>query len=262
MFYALAAGKIDAEGLEFEHVLQDIETLNRRAERGELEITAMSVHAYAYLHDRYVLLPHGASMGDGYGPLFVTRKPMGKDELQRARIAVPGLRTSAYLAARLALGEFDAVVVPFDRIMEHVRSGESDAGLLIHEGQLTWKEQGFHKVLDLGEWWRDETDGLPLPLGVNAVRRDLPPEVVQRCVRVLGRSIRYALEHRAPAVQHAMQWGRGLDTPLADRFIGMYVNELTEGLGARGRAGIHEFLRRGHAAGLLPQPVTVEFAAG
>ena len=261
MFYALAAGKIDSEGLEFEHVLQDIETLNRRAERSELEITAMSVHAYAYLHDRYLLLPHGASMGDGYGPLFVSRRPLTVAELRRSRIAVPGLRTSAYLAARLALGEFDAVVVPFDRIMEHVRAGESDAGLLIHEGQLTWRDAGFHKVLDLGEWWRDETNGLPLPLGVNAVRRDLPPDVIQRCVRVLGRSIRYALEHRAPAVQHAMQWGRGLDTPLADRFIGMYVNELTEDLGDRGREGIRVFLERGRAAGILPASVAMEFAS-
>jgi 1,4-dihydroxy-6-naphthoate synthase len=262
MFYALAAGKIDAEGLEFEHVLQDIETLNRRAEKSELDITAVSVHAYAYLHDRYVLLPHGASMGDGYGPLFVARRAMDQDELRGARIAVPGLRTSAYLAARLALGEFDAVVVPFDRIMAHVSAGESDAGLLIHEGQLTWAQAGFHKVLDLGEWWRDVAGGLPLPLGVNAVRRDLPPDIVRRSVRVLGRSIRYALEHRAPAVQHALQWGRGLDTPLADRFIGMYVNELTEDLGERGREGIRVFLDRGHAAGILPAPVPVEFAAG
>jgi 1,4-dihydroxy-6-naphthoate synthase len=262
MFYALAAGKVDTEGLEFEHVLQDIETLNRRAERGELEITAMSVHAYAYLHDRYRVLPHGASMGDGYGPLFVARRPLGVADLRRSRIAVPGLRTSAYLAARLALGEFDAVVVPFDRIMEHVYAGESDAGLLIHEGQLTWKQAGFHKVLDLGEWWRDETGGLPLPLGVNTVRSNLPPDVVAKCVRVLGRSIRYALEHRAPAVQHALQWGRGLDTPLADRFIGMYVNELTEDLGERGRAAIRAFLDRGHTAGILPAAVPVEFAAG
>lgn len=261
MFYALAAGKIDAEGLEFEHVLQDIETLNQRAERGELEITALSVHAYAYLHDRYLLLPHGASMGDGYGPLFVARRPMTVEALRRTRIAVPGLRTSAYLAARLALGEFAHEVVAFDRIMDVVRAGEFDAGLLIHEGQLTYAGAALHKVLDLGEWWRDETGGLPLPLGVNAVRRDLPAEVVRRITRVLGKSIRYALEHRAPAVQHAMRYGRGLDTPLADRFIGMYVNALTEDLGERGRAGIRAFLERGHAAGILPHPVTLEFAA-
>jgi len=256
MFYALAAHKIDAEGLDFEHILQDIETLNQRAERSEIDITALSVHAYAYLHDRYILLPHGASMGDGYGPLFVARAPMGVDTLRKSRIAVPGLKTSAYLAARLALGTFDHVVVPFDRIMDHVRSGESDAGLLIHEGQLTYAGAGFHKVLDLGEWWRDLTGGLPLPLGVNAVRRDLGPDVIARCVRVLGQSIRYGLEHRAPAVQHAMQWGRGLDTGLADRFIGMYVNELTLDIGPRGRAGCTELLRRGIERGLLPQGAT------
>jgi 1,4-dihydroxy-6-naphthoate synthase len=259
MFYALAAGRIDTEGLEFEHVLQDIETLNQRAERGELEITALSVHAYAFLHQRYVLLPHGASMGDGYGPLFVAARPMRLDELHTARIAVPGLRTSAYLAARLALGDFAAVVTPFDRIMDAVRAGQVDAGLLIHEGQLTWAGAGLHPVLDLGAWWRDETGGLPLPLGVNAVRRDLPVDVLRRVTRVLEASIRYGLEHRAPAVQHALRWGRGLDVGLADRFIGMYVNELTLDLGERGRAGIGEFLRRGHAAGLVPGPVPIEF---
>jgi 1,4-dihydroxy-6-naphthoate synthase len=260
MFYALATHAIDTEGLEFEHVLQDIETLNQRAERGELEITALSVHAYAYLQDRYQLLPHGASMGDGYGPVFVARRPMSLDALRRARVAVPGLRTSAYLAARLALGTFDAVVVPFDQIMERVQQGECDAGLLIHEGQLTYAAEGFVKVLDLGTWWAETTQGLPLPLGVNAVRRDLPEDVKRRCVRVLGASIAYGLAHRSPAVQHALRYGRGLDTPLADRFIGMYVNDLTQDLGDRGRAGIGEFLRRGHAAGLLPAPMPLDFA--
>jgi 1,4-dihydroxy-6-naphthoate synthase len=262
MFWALAKDLVDCEGLEFEHVLEDIETLNRRAARGELEITALSVHAYAFLHDRYLLLPHGASMGDGYGPLFVARRPMTIGALRAARIAVPGLRTSAYLAARLALGEFEAAVVPFDRIMDAVRAGEVDAGLLIHEGQLTYKDAGLHEVLNLGVWWREQTDGLPLPLGVNAIRRDLPGDVVRRATRVLERSIRHGLEHRAPAVQHALQWGRGLETALADRFIGMYVNELTLDLGHRGRAGIDEFLRRGHAAGLVPGPLALEFAAG
>jgi 1,4-dihydroxy-6-naphthoate synthase len=260
MFYALAAGKIDAEGLEFEHVLEDIETLNRRAERGELEITALSVHAYAYLHARYLLLPHGASMGDGYGPLLVARRPMTVAELAAVPIAVPGLRTSAYLAARLALGSFAHVVVPFDRIMDRVLDGAAGAGLLIHEGQLTYAGAGLHAVLDLGAWWREVTGGLPLPLGVNALRRDLPADVVPRVVRVLERSIRYGLEHRAPAVEHALRWGRGLDTPLADRFIGMYVNDLSLDLGDRGRAAIGEFLRRGHAAGIVPGPVPVEFA--
>ncbi len=260
MFYALAENLIDTEGLEFEHVLQDIETLNQRAENGELEITALSVHAYAFLRDRYILLPHGASMGDGYGPLVVSRKPMRVEDLGHAVIAVPGLRTSAFLAARLALGDFEHTVVPFDEIMEYVTAGEADAGLLIHEGQLTYAGHELNKVLDLGEWWRDETDGLPLPLGVNAVRRDLPEDVVRRITRVLGNSIRHALEHREPAVKHALRYGRGLDTTLADRFIGMYVNDLTRDLGARGREGIEVFLTRGHAAGLVPGPVTLEFA--
>jgi 1,4-dihydroxy-6-naphthoate synthase len=261
MFFALATGAIDTEGLEFEHVLDDIETLNRRAERGELEITALSVHAYAYLHDSYRLLPHGASMGDGYGPLFVAKRPMHPAALRGARIAVPGLRTSAYLAARLAVGEFEAVVVPFDRIIDQVRAGECDAGLLIHEGQLTYAGAGLHAVLDLGAWWAETTGGLPLPLGVNAIRRDLPADIAKRCVRVLGASIAYALAHRAPAVQHALRFGRGLDTPLADRFIGMYVNALTQDLGERGRAGITAFLRRGHEAGLVPGPVPLDFAS-
>jgi 1,4-dihydroxy-6-naphthoate synthase len=259
MFYALAHDCIDTEGLQFEHILQDIETLNQRAAHSELDITALSVHAYAYLHDRYQLLPHGASMGDGYGPVFIARTPMPAAKLHGARIAVPGLRTSAYLAARLAVPEFEPLVVPFDAIMEHVRTGQCDVGLLIHEGQLTYAAEGFHKVLDLGEWWRDVSGGLPLPLGVNAVRRDLPAEVKRRLLRVLGASIHYALAHRAPAVQHALQWGRGLDTPTADRFIGMYVNELTEDLGERGRAGIREFLSRGAAAGLVPGPIPVDF---
>ena len=261
MFYALAAGLVDSEGLEFEHVLQDIETLNRRAEKGELEITAVSVYAYAFLHERYLLLPHGASMGDGYGPLIVSRKPMRVEDLREARIAVPGTRTSAFLAARLALGYFQHIQVPFDEIMEFVRAGEADAGLLIHEGQLTYAGHDLNKVLDLGEWWRDTTGGLPLPLGVNVVRRDLPEDVLQRVRRVLGRSIDYGLEHRAPAVEHALRYGRGLDRALADRFIGMYVNDLTRDLGERGRAGIQEFLRRGQDIGLVPAPVAVEFAA-
>lgn len=262
MFYALAEGLVDTEGLEFEHVLQDIETLNRRAENGELEISALSVYAYSFLHDRYLLLPHGASMGDGYGPLLVSRKPMRVEDLRESRIAIPGTRTSAFLAARLALGYFQHTQVPFDQIMEFVQAGEAEAGLLIHEGQLTYAGFELNKVLDLGEWWKGETDGLPLPLGVNAVRRDLPEELVCRIVRVLGRSIDYGLEHRETAVQHALRYGRGLDQALADRFIGMYVNDLTRDLGERGRAGIQEFLRRGHEAGLVDAEVPVEFATG
>ena len=260
MFYALAKDLVDSEGLEFEHILDDIESLNQRAEAGELEITALSVHAYAWLHDRYLLLPHGASMGDGYGPLLVSRQPMRVEDLAASRIAVPGLRTSAFLAARLALGSFDHVVRPFDEIMEFVHAGEADAGLLIHEGQLTYAGHDLYKVLDLGEWWAGETAGLPLPLGVNAVRRDLPDDVVHRVTRVLGRSIDHALAHREPAVAHSLQYGRGLDHRMADRFVGMYVNELTQDLGERGRSGLREFLRRGHEAECIPGPVPLEFA--
>jgi 1,4-dihydroxy-6-naphthoate synthase len=260
MFYALAKDLVDAEGLEFEHILDDIESLNQRAEQGELEITALSVHAFAYLHDRYMLLPHGASMGDGYGPILVSRRPMRVADLASSKIAGPGLRTSAYMGARLAIGNFEHVVVPFDAIMDYVLAGEADVGLLIHEGQLTYAGHDLNKVLDLGEWWRQETDGLPLPLGVNCVRRDLPEDMLHKITRVLARSIDYALEHRAAAVEHSLQFGRGLDHKMADRFVGMYVNELTQDLGERGRAGVAEFLRRGHAAQLIPGPIPIEFA--
>ena len=260
MFYALAKNLVDAEGLEFEHILDDIESLNERAEKGELEITALSVHAYAYLHDRYMLLPHGASMGDGYGPILVSRRPMRVEDLATSKIAIPGLRTSAYLAARLAIGSFQHVVVPFDEIMDYVSAGDADVGLLIHEGQLTYAGHDLNKVLDLGEWWRTETDGLPLPLGVNCVRRDLPEDVLRKITRVLARSIDYALANREPAVAHSLRYGRGLDHKMADQFVGMYVNELTQDLGERGRAGVEEFLRRGQEAKLIPGPVPMEFA--
>ena len=260
MFYALAKDLVDAEGLTFEHILDDIESLNRRAEEGELEITALSVHAYAYLHKSYMLLPHGASMGDGYGPIIVSRQPMRLEDLASSKIAIPGLRTSAYLGARLAIGSFEHVVVPFDEIMDYVTAGEADAGLLIHEGQLTYAGHDLNKVLDLGEWWRTETDGLPLPLGVNCVRRDLPEDVLHKITRVLARSIDYALANREPAVAHSLKYGRGLDHKMADQFVGMYVNELTQDLGERGRAGVEEFLRRGHAAQLIPGPIPMEFA--
>jgi 1,4-dihydroxy-6-naphthoate synthase len=260
MFYALAKDLVDAEGLTFDHILDDIESLNRRAEEGELEITALSVHAYAYLHKNYMLLPHGASMGDGYGPIIVSRQPMRVEDLPNSKIAIPGLRTSAYLGARLAIGSFEHVVVPFDEIMDYVTAGEADAGLLIHEGQLTYAGHDLNKVLDLGEWWRTETDGLPLPLGVNCVRRDLPEDVLHKITRVLARSIDYALANREPAVAHSLKYGRGLDHKMADQFVGMYVNELTQDLGERGRAGVEEFLRRGHAAQLIPGPIPMEFA--
>src|SRR5687768_8211415 len=227
MFYALAEGKIDTGDLEFVHELQDIETLNRRALNGELEVTAVSIHAYAHLADRYALLPHGASMGEGYGPRVVARSPFTLEQLAARRIAVPGTLTSAYLALKLLLPNVDTVVVPFDQIMDHVKSGKSDAGLLIHEGQLTYADEGLHLIIDLGEWWAGETGGLPLPLGGNVIRRDLGDALIRRVSRLLRASIAYGLEHRTAALAHALQYGRGLDEGQADEFVGMYVNQRT-----------------------------------
>jgi 1,4-dihydroxy-6-naphthoate synthase len=267
MFYALAADKIDSGQWKFEHILQDIQTLNERATRGELHISAISIHAYAYVLDRYALLPCGASMGDGYGPMLIVPSgislPAPGEErawLQSRKIAVPGTMTSAFLALCLYLGErpADFVVVPFDEIFAAVAAGRADVGLIIHEGQLTYAREGFSKVVDLGEWWLAET-GLPLPLGGNVIRKDLTPP--ERCEinGILRESIRYGLEHRSAGVAHAMPLARGLDTVLADRFIGMYVNELTLDYGERGRAAIREFLGRAHRAGLIPAPVELEF---
>jgi len=258
MFYPLACGKIDTGGLRFEQVLHDIETLNRMALEGEIEITAASVHAYAHLAERYAILPCGGSFGDGYGPLLVARRPMTPAELKGRRIAIPGTLTSAYLALRLFAGEVRATVVPFDRIPDHVLMGNSDAGLLIHEAQLTYDRAGLHKVVDLGQWWKEET-GLPLPLGVNLVRKDLGPERCRRIALLLRDAIEYSLAHREEALTYAMQFGRGLDRSLADRFVGMYVNDLTRETGSTGRRAITEFLDRGHRAGLLPRRVTPEF---
>jgi 1,4-dihydroxy-6-naphthoate synthase len=259
MFYALAEGLIPTDGFSFEHVLRDIETLNRWAGEGRLEVTAISVHAYAYLADRYRLLPHGASMGERYGPLVVAREPMEPEELPRRRVAIPGTMTSAFLQLQLAVGRLDPVVVPFDRILDVVAAGEADAGLVIHEGQLTYGGQGLVRVLDLGEWWDDLTGGLPLPLGANAVRRDLGEDAMVRLSRLLRESIRYGLDHRPQALAHAARYGRGLDDALADRFVGMYVNDRTLDYGADGRAAVAELLRRGHEAGLVPGPVAVDF---
>jgi 1,4-dihydroxy-6-naphthoate synthase len=260
MFYALASGHVDTEGLEYVHELQDIETLNGRAMRGELEVTAVSIHAYAYLTDRYMLLPHGASMGDRYGPRLVARTPRTLADLSGARIAVPGLMTSAYLALRLGLPYFTPVPTPFDAIEAAVLNGEVDAGLLIHEGQLTFGEAGLHLVEDLGEWWYAET-GLPLPLGGNVVRRDLGTEMIRKISRHLRASIAYGLQHRTSALDHAMQYARGLERERADTFVGMYVNDWTLDYGPRGREAIREFLRRGTAIGLIPHSVDVEFAS-
>ena len=259
MFYALAAGKIETDGLTFKHIIEDIETLNRRATSAELDVTAVSIHAYAYVLDRYALLTSGASMGDGYGPLLISREPMEMEELRSTTIAVPGTLTTAYLALRLFLGEAKTVVIPFDKIMDAVAAGEVGAGLLIHEGQLTYAQRGFNKIADLGEWWKSET-GLPLPLGGNAIKKSLGPELIARVSDLLRESIQYGLDNREPAVRHSMKYGRGMEESLTDEFVGMYVNDYTIDYGERGRAAVTLLLGRAHAAGLIPHPVEIEFA--
>ncbi|HKO16254.1 MAG TPA: MqnA/MqnD/SBP family protein [Gemmatimonadaceae bacterium] len=258
MFYALAEGKIDTEGLTYVHELQDIESLNRRALNAELEVTAVSIHAYAHLADRYALLPHGASMGDRYGPRLVARAPMPLAGIRGRRVAIPGTMTSAYLALRLAEPNFVPVATPFDRIEDAVVDGEVDAGLLIHEGQLTFGDRGLHLIADMGEWWFAET-GLPLPLGGNVVRKDLGPELTRKISRHLRASIAYALQHRSGALDHAMRYARGLDRGRADTFVGMYVNDWTLDYGPRGREAVRRLLERGVGAGVIEQPVQVEF---
>jgi len=259
MFYGLASGKVPTGAYAVEQVLSDIESLNRLALRGGIEVTAVSIHAYAYLADRYLLLPCGASMGDGYGPILVTREPAGVDDLKTMTIAVPGRLTSASLALRLALGEVRTQVMPFDRILEAVGRGEVEAGLLIHEGQLTYAGAGVHKALDLGEWWQRQT-GLPLPLGGNAIRRDLGPRAIAEIGAFFRDSIAFGLAHRPEALTYALDFGRGIDRPLADRFVGMYVNDFTLDYGPIGRRAIDEFLSRGHRAGAIPHRAAVEFA--
>lgn len=258
MFYALASGKIDTEGLTYVHELQDIETLNQRALRGELEVTAVSIHAYAYISDRYALLPHGASMGDRYGPRLVARAPMSRAELPGKRIAIPGKLTSAYLALRLFEPRFEPVVTPFDQIEDAVARGDVDLGLLIHEGQLTFADNGLHLIQDLGEWWFGETS-LPLPLGGNVVRKDLGEPMTRRISRHLHDSIAYGLDHRGAALDHSMKYARGLDRSKADTFVGMYVNDWTLDYGDRGRQAVRLFLDRGVRAGVIDRRVTVEF---
>ena len=259
MFYSLAHGKIDTGDLEFRHELQDIETLNRRALKGELEVTAISIHAYAHLLDKYALLPSGCSMGDRYGPMVVAKKPMRIEDLKQVRIAVPGTMTTAFLTLRLLLpGGFEHAVMPFDQILGAVAAGKVDAGLIIHEGQLTFQNQGLSLVIDLGVWWQEKT-GLPLPLGGNAVRRDLGKETMSRISRYLKESIRYGLEHRVDALAYALQYARDMDRALADRFVGMYVNDWTLDYGPRGRAAVARLLEEAHNAGIIPRPVTVDF---
>ena len=259
MFYALAHNKIDTGDLEFRHELQDIETLNRRALQGELEVSAVSIHAYAFLLDKYALLPSGCSMGDLYGPMIVARKPMSVNDLKSVKIAIPGTMTTAFLTLRLLLPQgFTYEVIPFDQIIDAVASGKFDAGLIIHEGQLTFQNQGLHLIVDLGVWWQTKT-GLPLPLGGNVVRRDLGADTIRNVSRLIKESIRYSLDHRQDALTYALNYARDMDRELADRFVGMYVNEWTLDYGERGRAAVTRLLEEAHRAQVIPEPVRVEF---
>ena len=256
MFYALAKGLISTEPFEIVHVIEDIETLNQRALAAELEVTAISVHAYAYVAKDYTLMPCGASIGDRYGPLVVAKAPM--DTLEGKRIAIPGRMTTAYLTLSLYQPNFEAEPRPFDKILDAVQQGEVDAGLIIHEGQLTYAREGLHKVIDLGEWWYEET-GLPLPLGANVIRRNLGTEKIRQITALLKQSIQYSLEHRAGGLEYAMTYARDMETSLADKFVGMYVNDYTLDYGEKGRAGVRELLHRGNAAGIIPHRVDADF---
>ena len=260
MFYGLASGAVDTGGIEVDQVLSDIETLNRAAFEGKYEVTAVSFHAYAHLADKYALLPHGASMGDNYGPIVVARED-GATQVKGKKIAIPGTLTTAYLALRLYEPDFEYVIHPFDQIEQFVMDGHADAGLLIHEGQLTYADNGLRKIVDLGEWWNERTGGLPLPLGGNIIRRDLGPEMIQKVSKLLHDSIAYALSHRKDAVDYAQQFGRGLDKDRTDTFVGMYVNDLTLAYGDRGRQGVERLLTEAFEKGLIPKRVPVEFAA-
>jgi 5,8-dihydroxy-2-naphthoate synthase len=266
MFYAMAENKIDLRGYRFDHRLEDIQTLNERAQRGELHISAISIHAYPYVARNYALLPCGASMGDGYGPVVVQKRSTlnsklstpNADLLRERVIAVPGEMTSAFLALQLFLGRFDYLVVPFDQIFDAVKSGRADAGLIIHEGQLTYVQSGFEKVVDLGEWWKRET-GLPLPLGGNVVRKDIPPAVRHDLSEIIRESIDYGLAHRDEAVRHSLAYARDMSTKLTGEFISMYVNEFTRDYGETGRAAIRKFLAEAHDKGYIDVPIELEF---
>jgi 1,4-dihydroxy-6-naphthoate synthase len=260
MFYGIASGAVQSNGLQIEQVLADIETLNRAALEGRYEVTAVSFHAFAYLSDRYALLPHGASMGDGYGPIVVARQD-GPASLEGVRVAIPGTLTTAWLSLQLFQPGLEHVVVPFDRIQDAVQDGRADAGLLIHEGQLTYAEEGLKKIVDLGEWWKERTGGLPLPLGGNVIRRDLGPDTIQHVAKILHASIAHALSHRAEAVEYALQFGRGLDRQRTDRFVGMYVNDLTLDYGDRGRAAVRRLFDEAYERRLVPNPVDVKFVS-
>jgi 1,4-dihydroxy-6-naphthoate synthase len=258
MFYGLASGKVDGRGWKFEHILQDIQTLNERAQREELDITAVSIHAFAYIADKYALLSSGASMGDGYGPMVVAREQFPVSEISTKRVAIPGRITSAYLALRLAIGDFEFEVVPFDEILDVVAAAKFDCGLIIHEGQLTYAQQGLTKILDLGEWWKNRT-GTPLPLGGNVVRRALGDEAIRELSQILQESIRFGLEHRDEAVKHSLQWARGMGHELADEFVGMYVNDYTLDYGETGRKGVELFLSEAAEKGIIPKKPELVF---
>ena len=263
MFYGLAKELIPTHGFRFEHILQDIQTLNERATRGELDISAISIHAYAYVSDKYALLPSGASMGDGYGPMLVAKAKLSRDKIARTKIAVPGTMTSAFLAMQLWLGkpakELNLIVVPFDQIFKAVREGQADVGLIIHEGQLTFQKEGLQLCQDLGVWWASENDGLPLPLGGNVIHKRFEPAVRRKISEVLTASIQFSLDHRAEAVQHALRYARDMGRDLADKFVGMYVNHWTLDYGERGRESIRRFLGRAFESGLIPHRQQLEF---
>ncbi|MDX6614664.1 MAG: 1,4-dihydroxy-6-naphthoate synthase [Blastocatellia bacterium] len=258
MFYALATNKLETGGIEFTHVLKDIQTLNEEATKGTYDVTAISFHAYAYVAEKYALLPHGASIGDNYGPIVVSREPLAPEDLAGVTIAVPGTLTSAFLALRIFNPDFQYKVVPFDQIIEAVQEGQCDAGLLIHEGQLFYQDKGLQKVLDLGEWWFERT-GLPLPMGGNAIRRDLGESAMREVSKLLRESISYSLDHREDALQYAMQFARDMNPALADRFVAMWVNDLTLDYTARGREAVQRLLQEGFERGIIPHRIDVEF---
>jgi len=258
MFYGLATNKLETEGLKFEHTLKDIQTLNEDAKNGVFDVTAISFHAYAYVADKYALLPHGASIGDKYGPIVVSREPRSADEIGQMKIAVPGELTSAFLALRIFDKDFQYEVVPFDEIIDAVQKGTVDAGLLIHEGQLFYKQMGLDKVLDLGEWWHERT-GLPLPMGGNVIRRDLGEELMKQVSKHLHQSILYSMENREDALAYAMQFARDMAPELADRFVAMWVNDLTLDYGERGKEGVRRLLKEGFEAGIIPHEVDIQF---
>ncbi len=259
MFYGLATHKLDTGDFEFKHVLQDIQTLNEEARKGTYDVTAISFHAYAYVADKYALLPHGASIGDNYGPILVAHDEVDSSQVSKLKIAVPGTLTSAFLALSIFEPNFEYEVVPFDQIIDAVIQRKCDAGLLIHEGQLFYQDHNLHKVLDLGEWWHEHTGGLPLPMGGNVIRRDLGAETIREVSNLLRESIQYSLDNREDALQYALQFAREMDPALADRFVSMWVNQLTLDYGERGREGVRRLLAEGHERGIIPHKVDVQF---